>query len=161
LKAELGIASNVPTLLAASIHPGEDEIVVNGWLAARAEAPSLRLVLVPRYGFDVPRALAVLDHRGVPSILRSKLPEEPAGDRVVVVDTFGELSRLYATASIIFVGGSLYRRNVVGFGQNLVEPLVHGVPVLFGPYMTLWSEITESLRKTWPPVEVSDAGGLA
>ena len=49
---------------------------------------------------------------------------------MLVVDTLGELASLYARADVAFVGGSLAR---IG-GHNLLEPVLAGRPVLFGPY---------------------------
>ena len=66
---------------------------------------------------------------------------------VLVLDTLGELSALYATASIAFVGGTLVP---VG-GHNLVEPVHAGCPVLFGPRV-------ENVRKVVEILEIGDAG---
>jgi 3-deoxy-D-manno-octulosonic-acid transferase len=66
---------------------------------------------------------------------------------VLVLDTLGELSALYATASVAFVGGTLVP---IG-GHNLVEPVHAGCPVLFGPHF-------ENVRKVVEILEVGGAG---
>jgi 3-deoxy-D-manno-octulosonic-acid transferase len=80
---------------------------------------------------------------------------------VIIVDTFGELNRLYAIASVVFLGGSTYVRNVLGLGQNPIEPLAHRRPLFFGPVMNLWREITDELKAVWGGVEITGAKELA
>jgi len=71
--------------------------------------------------------------------LRSKGNEE--GGRVVVLDTMGELSRVYRLASLVFVGGSFTTRG----GQNILEPAGQGKPVLFGPHMENFQDSVQVL----------------
>ena len=59
------------------------------------------------------------------------------GIPVVVLDTIGELGRLYSLGDIIFVGGSLVKTG----GHNILEPAAHGKPILVGPYMFNFKEI--------------------
>lgn len=56
---------------------------------------------------------------------------------LVVVDTVGDLVGLYAKSSVAFVGGSLAPYG----GQNILEPLFFGTPVIFGPYIDNFREI--------------------
>ncbi len=61
---------------------------------------------------------------------------------VQIADTMGELAMLYAAADIAIVGGSLIRIKGIG-GHNILEPCAVGVPVIFGPYMRNFSEISQ------------------
>ena len=72
---------------------------------------------------------------------------------MLVIDTVGELSRLYAVADLAFVGGSLFFRGANKGGHNLMEPAILGVPVLFGPYNFSFKETVEDLL-------AADAGKL-
>jgi len=131
-------------------------------MAARKEVPDLDLVLVPRYQFNIAAMEGTLRSLGLSSIRKSALRgSRPGRGQVIIVDTFGELSRLYAIATVVFLGGSTYLRNVVGLGQNIVEPLVHRAPVFFGVYMNLWRDITDELKKVCPALEVTGPGELA
>jgi 3-deoxy-D-manno-octulosonic-acid transferase len=99
---------------------------------------------------------------GLSSVRKTDLTNGRIRDhQVILVDTFGELSRLYAVASVVFVGGSTYLRNVAGFGQNIIEPLAYQKPLFFGKYMNLWREITDELREEWPGVQVSSSEELS
>ena len=71
--------------------------------------------------------------------LRSRTPGAlPAGTEVLVGDTMGELQRLYAAADVAFIGGSLVPHG----GQNLLEACAVDVPVVFGPHMFHFEEIS-------------------
>ena len=72
------------------------------------------------------------------AICRSDMTEPVhEGIPVVVLDTIGELGRLYSLGDIIFVGGSLVKTG----GHNILEPAAHGKPILVGPYMFNFKEI--------------------
>ncbi|HJN42777.1 MAG TPA: glycosyltransferase N-terminal domain-containing protein [Vicinamibacterales bacterium] len=161
LYRELRLAPDEPVLLAASLHPGEEELVASAYLEARREIAALRLLLVPRYQFDTSRMVSHLSERGLTPVLKSSLARKSAVDTpVIVVDTFGELANLYSLASVVFLGGTTYPRQRAGLGQNPVEPLAHGRPVFFGPFMNLWREITDDLEAVWSGVRISTAADL-
>lgn len=159
LRADLGLGPEERIVLAASIHPGEDAFVGEAFLAARARLPGLRLVAVPRYQTDAAPMAATFERLGL-SVVRRTSRTRPGADDVLLVDTFGELGRLYSLSAATFIGGSTYRRNVIGFGQNIVEPLVQGAPIFFGKFMNGWREITDELIKEWPGLEVATAADL-
>jgi 3-deoxy-D-manno-octulosonic-acid transferase len=69
------------------------------------------------------------------------------------------LPRVYAVAHYAFLGGTLVHGDA-GLGQNLVEPLVHGVPVFFGPHVRRWEQQTAALREVWPGLAISNAADL-
>jgi 3-deoxy-D-manno-octulosonic-acid transferase len=79
---------------------------------------------------------------------------------VLLVDTVGELSRLYAVADLAFVGGSLFFRGANKGGHNLMEPAIFGVPVLFGPYNFSFKETVDDLLAADAGKLVRDAAEL-
>ncbi|HIJ19821.1 MAG TPA: 3-deoxy-D-manno-octulosonic acid transferase, partial [Deltaproteobacteria bacterium] len=117
--------------VAGSTHPGEEEIVLDVFMRIRASFPDFRLILAPR---DIGRSREIMEmvsKRDLKWVLRSRLSAgEGAEWDVLVLDTMGELGRIYGLAGVSFVGGSLVR---VG-GHNLLEPASFGCPILFGPY---------------------------
>jgi len=80
---------------------------------------------------------------------------DPRAD-VVVLDSIGELASIYQIATIAFVGGSLVP---VG-GHNILEPAVHGRPVVFGPYMSNFAEIAEMFLASGAAVQVASESDL-
>ncbi len=118
-----------PLLVGGSTHAGEEEALLEAWRGLRErEAPALRLVLVPRHPERVPGVLRWLRHEAVSVGLRS---EGAAKADVVLVDSIGELTSLYALAELVFVGGTLVP---VG-GHNLLEPVQAGKLVVHGPHV--------------------------
>ena len=75
---------------------------------------------------------------GLEAICRSDMTEPVHKEiPVVVLDTIGELGRLYSLGDIIFVGGSLVKTG----GHNILEPAAHGKPIIVGPHMFNFKEI--------------------
>jgi 3-deoxy-D-manno-octulosonic-acid transferase len=128
--ASLGLSREDVLIVAGSTHPGEEGVVLNVFLRLRPLFPSLRLILAPRrieLGESVHRSALA---KGLRSVLRTTLPQASEPYDVLVLNTLGELGRVYGLASVAFVGGSLVP---VG-GHNLLEPASFGRPVLFGPH---------------------------
>jgi 3-deoxy-D-manno-octulosonic-acid transferase len=96
--------SDRPVLLAASTHPGEDEIVLDAWRALPADrAP--HLVIVPRHPERGPAVADLALATGATVCLRSREPDDSA--EVIVADTLGELGLWYRLADLALVAGSL------------------------------------------------------
>ncbi len=78
----------------------------------------------------------------------------------MIVDTYGDLAALYALATWVVLGGTLVQIGL-GLGQNLVEPLAHGVPVFFGPHIRRWATIADALTEIFPRLSIRTATDLA
>ena len=142
--------------LAASTHPGEDEIIAAAHLRMRAAQPDLLTVIVPRHPERGPLIAAQLQPMGLNVALRSegKLPE--ASTDIYVADTIGELGLFYALSPVAFVGGSLAERG----GQNPVEPIKLGAAVLTGPHVQNFRDAYTALLRVGGCKQVSDAASL-
>ena len=75
---------------------------------------------------------------------------------VVILDTIGELAQLYQVATLVFVGGSLADAG----GHNILEPAVFGKPIVFGPHMHNFAEISRTFLENRGAVQVRSAGEL-
>src|SRR5206468_12836537 len=108
------------------------------------------VVVAPRKPerFDVVAALADFARR-------SACPLPPA-PRALLLDTIGELARVYRYATVAFIGGSL----VPTGGHNPIEPAAAGVPVCFGPHMTNFREIASTFLENDAAVEIRSAPEL-
>ena len=185
LRQLAGFADDDIIFLAGSTQEPEEQIAVDLYRKLSTEHRRLRLVLVPRHPerFDaVARLLADSNlawHRrtelarqppappGVfvrsddaganPIGTSSQPPAEPgAGGPVLLVDTIGELSAWWGTATIAFVGGSFGSRG----GQNMIEPAAYGAAVSFGPNTWNFRDIVAALLAASAAVVVSDAEAL-
>jgi 3-deoxy-D-manno-octulosonic-acid transferase len=116
--------------VAGSTHQGEEDIILDAFGNLRRLFPLLRLIIAPRRverAGDISRL--VMD-KGSKSVLKTEIPMKGEPYQVLILDTIGELERIYGIAKISFVGGSL---TPIG-GHNLLEPASFGRPVLFGPH---------------------------
>ena len=112
--------------IAASTHPGEDEVVLDAHVQAQKEYPDLLLVLAPRHSHRAEDIQRLAELR---SLTATKLSENARAVDVLVVDQMGVMLEMYGMADVAFIGGSLQGTG----GHNPVEPAVLGVPMLMGP----------------------------
>jgi 3-deoxy-D-manno-octulosonic-acid transferase len=143
--------------LAASTHPGEEDLVAAAHKNMKQDEPKLLTIIVPRHperGKPIAEALRATD---LNVALRSEgqLPE--AATDIYVADTIGELGLFYALSPVAFVGGSLVERG----GQNPVEPIKLGAAVVTGPNWQNFRDSYTELLKAGGCEEVSDAASLA
>jgi 3-deoxy-D-manno-octulosonic-acid transferase len=132
-----------PVLLAASTHPGEDEIVLQAWraLPAHPHQDRPRLVIVPRHTERGPAIADLARATGATVSLRSLEPDDSAD--IIVADTLGELGLWYRLADLALVAGSL----VEGIGgHNPLEPARLGCPIVSGPHIENWLTAYAELR---------------
>ena len=153
-----GIPENAFVFTAGSTHKGEDEYVLSAYDSLRNSADDAFLVLVPRHPERAAEVSAVSEKYGFKPVLFSSLSNHGLfqKDEILVVDTVGELLRLYTVSDLVFVGGSLVP---VG-GHNPLEPASCAVPVLFGPHMTNFREIAALAVAYGAAREVRDSAAL-
>ena len=132
--------------VAGSTHRGEEEIVAEVFGRLRPDHPDLVLVLAPRHPERVTEVERLLAGRGLAAVRRSQLPTARRGQPVIILDTVGELARLYRLAEVVFVGGSL----VPTGGHNMLEPALRAKPVLFGPYTSNFRDSAELMLEAAP-----------
>ncbi len=148
-----------PVWLAASTHPGEDELVADAFQELLAPYPALRLVLAPRHPQRAPDLARLLARRGLSSQLWTGLKSGQATctSAVVIVDTIGDLFTLYGAADVAFVGGSLVPHG----GQNILEPAAWGRAPIYGPHMGNFRWAKQILEEAGAGIVVRDAASLA
>jgi 3-deoxy-D-manno-octulosonic-acid transferase len=146
-----------PVWIAGSTHAGEEEAALAAHAELQAEVNGALLLLVPRHPERFQAVADVLNRRGVRYERRSSGNAVCTDTQVLLVDTVGELARLYAAVDVAFVGGSLVP---VG-GHNLLEPAALGLPVLTGPYQANGKEIARLLLRQGAAIQVDDARQLA
>jgi 3-deoxy-D-manno-octulosonic-acid transferase len=133
LRALLG--ESRPVFLAASTREGEEAII----LEAIAKIPDLLTVIVPRHPQRFSEVEALLQQRGIQYQKRSILQQIADGHtRVILGDSMGELFTYYASADICLIGGSLLPYG----GQNLIEAMRMGKPVLIGEHTFNFKEVS-------------------
>jgi 3-deoxy-D-manno-octulosonic-acid transferase len=155
-RERLGLRAGDRLWIAGSTHRGEEAIVLDAFLGARARCPGLGLLVAPRHPERAAEVEELIRARGLAAARRSRLPRDLAPGAVVILDTVGELAQLYALAEVVFVGGSLVP---VG-GHNVLEPAMRGKPVLFGPHTSNFREGAELLQRSGGGLVVKDGPSL-
>jgi 3-deoxy-D-manno-octulosonic-acid transferase len=127
-----------PVFLAASTREGEEAIILDA--VNRLNIPNFLTVIVPRHPQRFYDVEALLKRRGLRYQKRSAINQAvDAETQVILGDSMGELFVYYASADICFVGGSLLPFG----GQNLIEPMRVGKPVLIGEHTFNFNEVSE------------------
>lgn len=155
---EPGLAG-APILIAASTHPGEEELVAEAFQELLAPYPALRLVLAPRHPQRAPELARLLSRRGFNCRLWTELKSGRAAPSapVVIIDTIGDLFTLYGAADVAFVGGSLVPHG----GQNILEPAAWGRAPIYGPHLENFRWARQILEEAAAGIMVQDAATLA
>ena len=159
LLRDLGVPDDAPILLGGSTFPGEERILADALRKLRARWPALFLILVPRHVERAAAILAELEPTGLRLAVRSRLStrnQKPETSDALMVDTTGELRDWYTLATVVFIGKSLTATG----GQNPVEPVLAGRPVIFGPHMENFAPIVARWLAGDAAVQVRDAAGL-
>ena len=154
---QLGVPDGAPVIVGGSTHVGEEEILARLAKRLRERHPNLFLILVPRHherGREVGDALAKL---GVPFLFRNEVGNnmeslEEGSLECLLVNTTGELKYFYEVATAVFVGKSLTAQG----GQNPIEPAGLAKPIVFGPNMGNFAEITAKFLANDAAIQVAD-----
>jgi 3-deoxy-D-manno-octulosonic-acid transferase len=152
-----GIDSDRPILFGGSTHAGEEEILGEISQKLRAGFPAIALIIAPRHVERAVEIRARLARLGLSVSLRSEAGAvHDAPPDCILLDSTGELQNWYAAATIVFVGKSLTAHG----GQNPVEPILAGKPVLFGPHMENFSALAQALIANDAAIQIHDRNSL-
>jgi len=153
-RAALQIPAQALVWVAGSTHRGEEEIIFAAFQNLAQTLTNLFLVVAPR---NVERGGELAAMAGRFGLLAFRRSLGSAGEgSVLILDTLGELASVYALCDVAFVGGSLVPQR----GHNPLEPAVHGKPVLFGPFMEDFAEISRDLLAVGGARQVRNAEEL-
>lgn len=145
----LGIQASMSVWVAGSTHAGEEEILFNVFKRVKQEFPYLFLVIAPRNVDRGDEILRIADKTALAGCLRSK-GSVAAHANLLILDTLGELIKFYSICDMAFVGGSLADEG----GHNPLEPACFAKPVMFGPHMDDFDEISKDLLNAGGAVRV-------
>ena len=144
-------------LFGGSTHRGEEEILARVFLRLREQFPSLRLFIAPRHVERLQEIRAQMGAMPLRVTLASEALTCGAADAdCIVLDTTGELQRWYDIATVVFIGKSLTAHG----GQNPVEPILAGKPVVFGPHMENFATLAKTLVSNNAAMQVNDTDSL-
>ena len=127
-------------IIAGSTHQGEDEVILSTFAKLKAFTPKLKLLLAPRHPERYPAVVELLSQTGLNFGYRSKNDNFLNND-IILLDTMGELGKLYSISDIAFIGGSFTKTG----GHNPLEATIFNVPTLSGPCVYNFKDIYKLL----------------
>ena len=139
-------------LLAGSTHKGEDEIVFFIYRKLKLNHPDLKLIIAPRHITRVEEVRAMAESFSFKYDFRSNEKNNMENIDVLIVDTLGELGRLYEYSDISFIGGSF---NKTG-GHNPLESIIFEKPVISGPSIHNFKDIYSIIKNAGAGFIVED-----
>jgi 3-deoxy-D-manno-octulosonic-acid transferase len=142
---------NSLVLLCGSTHRGEEEALARISRDLRAQFPDIFLIIAPRHIERAGEIRRTLEQLGLRVVLRSRLGDTNVPPDCLLIDSTGELRDWYAVATVVFVGKSLTAHG----GQNPVEAIAAGKPVVFGPHMENFAALARALLEKRGAIRVS------
>ncbi len=154
LTAQVNTSPGRLTIIGGSTHDGEEKALISSYHNLRKKGYDLHMVIAPR---QVGRSSAIAElarTAGLSVVLYST--SNKAETDITILDTIGDLGSIYASADITFIGGSLVPEG----GHNPLEASRQGKPLLFGPFMEDFSEISSALLEIGAAFQVTDQPSL-
>jgi 3-deoxy-D-manno-octulosonic-acid transferase len=141
LERLMSVTRGRPIIVAASTHPGEEELLLAAHRALAGFFPSLLSVIVPRHAHRGEAIARAISASGLQVSLRSREELPTAATDIYLADTMGELGLFYRLAPIVFMGGSLVEHG----GQNPIEAIKLGASIVHGPHVFNFTDVYEAL----------------
>ncbi len=151
------LSVNRPVWIAASTHEGEEKIILDAFDKVLQLQPQCLLVIVPRHPERSAGVGELCAKQNLKVICKSDNKECDKNVKVFILDTLGELPMYYAAADVAFVGGSFAE---IG-GHNMLEPASLGLPVIMGPQVFNFHEISQLLLDEGAAWKVTNADELS
>ena len=143
LERLMAVTRGRPVIVAASTHPGEEEILLAAHRTLAGFFPSLLTVIVPRHPHRGEAIAQTVALAGLNAGLRSREELPTAATDIYIADTMGELGLFYRLAPIVFMGGSL----VAHGGQNPIEAVKLDASIVHGPHVFNFTDVYEALDR--------------
>jgi 3-deoxy-D-manno-octulosonic-acid transferase len=157
----LAIQPNDVVFICGSTRTGEEKLLLPVYTRLREKySGRLLWILAPRHLERLPEVMALLDRAGLGYQLFSRIADSAGRERqknIILLDSIGELARLYAAGHYIFCGASLVNKG----GHNIMEPIAQGKPVFFGPFMQDFQDAVDLVLTAGAGIQVLSPDELA
>ncbi|ABD06563.1 Three-deoxy-D-manno-octulosonic-acid transferase-like [Rhodopseudomonas palustris HaA2] len=156
LERLMAVTRGRQVIVAASTHPGEEEILLDVHRRLAGAFPALLTVIVPRHPHRGEQIAGLIEASGLHAALRSREQLPTAATAIYVADTMGELGLFYRLAPIVFMGGSLIEHG----GQNPIEAVKLGASIVHGPHVSNFTDVYRALDDEGGAFTAADADAL-
>lgn len=153
IKNNLFLLDKQNIIVAGSTHDGEEKILLDTYRKLKQKYKDLILIIAPRNLERVQKINELVSTYNYKSSLKSDV--DSLND-IIIIDTMGDLAEIYGISKLAFIGGTLANKG----GHNLYEPLVYGVPVLYGPFIANIRQTAEMLTEKKIAFKVKDSNEL-
>ena len=153
ISSRFGFDGPQPLIVAASTHDSEEAVLLEAFKQIRQQHPGARLLVAPRHPERFESVASPLANSGFKFARRSAAssPDDADAD-IVLLDSIGELSAVYALAAVAFVGGSIVPHG----GHSVIEPAALGVCTVTGRHTHNFAAVTKALLDAGGLVQLSD-----
>ncbi|MBQ9149399.1 3-deoxy-D-manno-octulosonic acid transferase [bacterium] len=135
-------SGNSKVLIAGSTHAGEDEIALCAYKKLKEKIKDLKLIIAPRHLTRLNDVEKLVKETGFKYGFRTKEDNFEEND-IIILDTLGELSKVYSLADVAYIGGSF---NNIG-GHNPLECVIYSKPAVSGPTIKNFRDIYSILER--------------
>lgn len=142
---------NRKIIFAASTHPGEEEIIIDAYLTLKSKIKDLLLIIAPRHPSRTNEIIEILKSKNLKSVRRTESKTINSKTSVFILDTIGEMALIFKLKPITFMGGSF----TIG-GHNILEPAKYDSPIIYGPDMINFQEISDEFLKNKAAIQVKN-----
>jgi 3-deoxy-D-manno-octulosonic-acid transferase len=142
-------------LVLGSTMEGEDEALLPQIESLLAGANTF-VIIAPRKPERFELVAGLLATTSLRFVRRTELTKKPVAADLLLLDSIGELARIYRYATVAFIGGTLQPFG----GHNPIEAAAAGVPVCFGPSMSNFREIAEVFLRNGAAEQVESAADV-
>lgn len=158
IRTVLHITEEDKVFIAGSTRNGEEEIIIEAYLRLISVYSNMVMIIAPRHierRSDIEKLLHKKNLRFVrkTDLNKGKIRQD---EQVVLIDTIGDLFKVYSVGTIIFCGGSLVPLG----GHNVMEAAVWGKVVFYGPFMENFLDAKELLEEAGAGIEVKGVDDL-
>ncbi len=133
-----------PIWVMASTHAGDEQLAISAFKKLVLTHSDVLLVIVPRHPERFEQVAKLCSTENLSVVKRSENKAVEQSTQVWLLDSLGELMAMYSLASIVTMGGSF---SDVG-GHNPLEPALFKKPIIVGPRMDNFIEISAQLRQS-------------
>jgi len=148
------ITNDRPVVTFASTHEGEERQIVDSFLKYQDSIDAL-LIIVPRHPERFNEVEKLVNHSNLTIARRSRLKSTTSA-QFLLGDSMGEMMSYFEISDIVFMGGSL---NDTG-GHNMLEPAALSKPIIFGPTVFNFAEISSELLNNQGAIQVQNSDQL-
>ena len=154
------ILNNRNVWCAASIHPGEEKVILNTHLNLKNKGKNILTILIPRHISKSKDILPICQSLNLKAQVINSDKDILKESEILIVNTIGEMSKYFSLCKNIFMGKSLLKKLIKDGGQNPIEPAKFGCKIFHGPYVSNFLEIYDYLKNKGIAYEINNENDL-